>query len=152
MSDIPFQTQELTAQRAPAQAAPVLVLQGVTRSFGTPPETLDIFRSINAQILPGEIVALVGPSGSGKSSLLHICGLLEAPTSGSVFIGGRDCSRLDEAERGRALVHGRARHGQHCAGRRGEPAGLRAGVRARQRREPRQLLLGRLVSVSLRMN
>ena len=101
MSEPPFETQELTAQRPPAQAAPVLVLQGVSRSFGTPPETLDIFRNVNAQILPGEIVALVGPSGSGKSSLLHICGLLEAPSAGNVFIAGRDCARLDDAERTR---------------------------------------------------
>ena len=65
MSDTPFLTQELTAasQRPPQQAAPVLVLQGVTRSFGTPPETLEIFRNINAQILPGEIVVSEGEPG-----------------------------------------------------------------------------------------
>ena len=101
MSEPPLQTQELTPHRPAVQATPVLVLQGVSRSFGVPPETLDIFRNINAQILPGEIVALVGPSGSGKSSLLHICGLLEAPTSGNIFIAGRDCARLNDAERTR---------------------------------------------------
>lgn len=100
MSDTLFQTQEFS-QRQLTTNAPVLVLQGVTRTFGTPPDTLEIFRNINAQIMPGEIVALVGPSGSGKSSLLHICGLLEAPSSGSVIIAGRDCSKLDEAERTR---------------------------------------------------
>lgn len=98
MSDTHFHTQELTS-RALAPSMPVLTLQGVTRSFGTPPDTLEIFRNVNAQIMPGEIVALVGPSGSGKSSLLHICGLLEAATSGSVVIAGRDCSKMDEAER-----------------------------------------------------
>ena len=47
----------------------------------------------------GEIVALVGQSGAGKSSLLHIAGLLEAPTSGEVFIGGSAASRLPERAR-----------------------------------------------------
>jgi lipoprotein-releasing system ATP-binding protein len=101
MSETPTQTEDIGVARPAAQAAPVLVLQGISRSFGAPPDTLDIFRNINAQILPGEIVALVGPSGSGKSSLLHICGLLEAPSAGNVFIAGRDCARLDDAERTR---------------------------------------------------
>ena len=90
-----------SGQRQLGPSLPVLLLSGVTRTFGTPPDQLEIFKNIHAQIMPGEIVALVGPSGSGKSSLLHICGLLEAPTSGSVVIAGRDCTKLDEAERTR---------------------------------------------------
>ncbi len=100
MSDGYFETQELSQQPV-AQTRPVLVLQGITRVFGTPPDTLEIFRNVNTQIVPGEIVALVGPSGSGKSSLLHICGLLEAPSSGTIVINGRDCSKLDDTERTR---------------------------------------------------
>jgi lipoprotein-releasing system ATP-binding protein len=60
---------------------------------------LEIFRDANAVLMPGEMVALVGPSGSGKSSLLHIAGLLEAPTSGDIVIGGRAASQLSDNER-----------------------------------------------------
>ncbi|MHA7872920.1 MAG: ABC transporter ATP-binding protein, partial [Hyphococcus sp.] len=49
----------------------------------------------------GEIIALVGPSGSGKSSLLHIAGLLEAPSQGEVVIDGRATSTMNDAERTR---------------------------------------------------
>ncbi len=100
MSEPLYQTQS-SEPRARAQSAPALALKDVSRVFGSGSETLEIFRGATGQIMPGEVVALVGPSGSGKSSLLHICGLLEPPSSGAVFISGRDCSRLDDAERTR---------------------------------------------------
>lgn len=83
----------------PAQSFPTLMLRDVTRSFGEGAERIEIFKGITNQIMPGEVVALVGPSGSGKSSLLHICGLLEPPTSGTIVINGRDCSKLNDEER-----------------------------------------------------
>ena len=76
-----------------------LRLDAVTRPQGT--GVLEIFRGIDLTLRQGELVALVGPSGSGKSSLLHIAGLLEAPTSGEVFIGGAAASALPDAERTR---------------------------------------------------
>ena len=62
---------------------------------------LDIFLDANLEVQAGEIVALVGQSGAGKSSLLHIAGLLEAPTGGEVFIAGQNCTALDDAARTR---------------------------------------------------
>src|SRR5262245_19505398 len=91
--------RDATAPRP--QTVPALALKDVTRVFGTGSESIEIFRGVNGQIMPGEVVALVGPSGSGKSSLLHICGLLEPPSSGGVFISGRDCSQLNDSERTR---------------------------------------------------
>jgi lipoprotein-releasing system ATP-binding protein len=100
MSDPLYQT-ETAEPRARTLTVPSLALKDVTRTFGTGTETLEIFKGVTGQIMPGEVVALVGPSGSGKSSLLHICGLLEPPSSGTVMICGRDCSQLDDAERTR---------------------------------------------------
>jgi lipoprotein-releasing system ATP-binding protein len=80
---------------------PALELRSVDRSYSEGTGQLDIFKGLNLRVHSGEIVALVGQSGAGKSSLLHIAGLLEAPTGGEVFISGQNCSALDDAARTR---------------------------------------------------
>ncbi len=78
---------------------PVLQLRGVVRQYQTGERTLDVLRGADLDVYPGEMVGLIGPSGSGKSSLLHAAGLLERPTAGQVFLQGQDCSRLKDKAR-----------------------------------------------------
>ena len=80
---------------------PALELRRVDRSYAEGAGRLDIFKGLDLKVYAGEIVALVGQSGAGKSSLLHIAGLLEAPTGGDVFISGQNCTALDDAARTR---------------------------------------------------
>jgi lipoprotein-releasing system ATP-binding protein len=80
---------------------PALDLRHVARSFSEGAGRLDVFLDVSIRVHPGEIVALVGQSGSGKSSLLHIAGLLEAPSAGEVFVAGQNCTQLDDASRTR---------------------------------------------------
>ena len=80
---------------------PALELKNVARSYAEGKGRLDVFKDLNLTVRAGESVALVGQSGSGKSSLLHIAGLLEAPTAGEVFIAGQNCSALDDKARTR---------------------------------------------------
>jgi len=83
----------------PAMPEPVLVLDGIRRTFHQAGETLDVLRGATATIRPGELVALVGPSGAGKSTLLHIAGLLEKADGGEVVIGGKPTGGMSDAER-----------------------------------------------------
>ncbi len=55
-------------------------------------------RGVNLDIERGDYVAIMGPSGSGKSTLLNLMGALDRPTSGKVYISGKDISRLSSAE------------------------------------------------------
>ena len=77
----------------------VLRLENVCRRYKEGEGQLEIFSDLNLSLAPGEIVALVGQSGSGKSSLLHMAGLLEAPTSGEIYINGAAVSGLPDHER-----------------------------------------------------
>ena len=85
-----------------SEAAPVLSLRSIKRTYvtGSGPD-LEVLRGVDLDVRPGEIVGLIGPSGSGKSSLLHAAGLLEHPTAGKVSVGGVDCTRLNERARSR---------------------------------------------------
>ncbi len=80
---------------------PALELVAVSRVFGSGEAELRVFDELSLTVRAGEVVALVGQSGSGKSSLLHIAGLLEKPTSGEVFIAGQECTKLDDVARTR---------------------------------------------------
>jgi len=80
------------------QTEPLIEARDVTRILpGIVPTTL--VRGINLSVRENEFVAITGPSGSGKSSLLYLLGLLDLPTSGEVLIRGRVTSQMDEPER-----------------------------------------------------
>lgn len=82
---------------------PIIRARGVTRILpGTVPTTL--VRDIDIDIGANEFVAITGPSGSGKSSLLYLLGLLDLPTTGEVAIGGRATAHMDEDERARTRL------------------------------------------------
>ncbi|WP_173932144.1 ABC transporter ATP-binding protein [Chelativorans sp. Marseille-P2723] len=80
-------------------AQSVLELKAIERSYIQGPNTLTILDKADFALMPGEIVALVAPSGTGKSTLLHVAGLLEQPDGGDVIINGQSCSTLSDDER-----------------------------------------------------
>ena len=81
--------------------APVLRLERVTRRYRQGEATLEVFRDVSLSVARGELVALVGQSGAGKSSLLHMAGLLEAPSEGEIRIEGLSAASLSDGERTR---------------------------------------------------
>ena len=81
--------RETTTQ--PTSEAPPVEIRGLHKSFGE----LEVLKGIDTTVRRGEVVCVIGPSGSGKSTLLRCVNLLEAPTSGQVFIDGEDITDPD---------------------------------------------------------
>src|ERR1700720_4126895 len=93
--------KEPAASSAAADDHPIVFLHEVTRRFRQGDSTLTILKGAELAVWPGQSVALIGPSGAGKATLLHIAGLLEHPDGGEVFIEGIPTSTLSDAERTR---------------------------------------------------
>lgn len=76
-----------------------LRLDSIEHCYKQGVKNLEILRGASLTVPAGTITALVGPSGTGKSTLLHIAGLLERPNGGSVYINGEDCTNCNDHER-----------------------------------------------------
>ena len=77
----------------------VAKVENVTRTFTIGKIETHALRGVSLSVDSGEFMALVGPSGSGKTTLLQLLGCLDQPTTGKVFIDGRDVSQLSRNER-----------------------------------------------------
>ena len=77
----------------------LLILKNVYHIYNQESQKIKVLNNINVKILKGEIVSLIGPSGTGKSTLLNIAGLLETPTLGSVNLNGFNCTTINEDDK-----------------------------------------------------
>lgn len=77
----------------------VTKIENVTRIFRVGDVETQALHGVNLSIENGEFTALVGPSGSGKTTLLQLIGCLDQPTSGNVYINGKDVSKLNRNQR-----------------------------------------------------
>jgi putative ABC transport system ATP-binding protein len=77
--------------------APAIVCRSLTKVYGGT-EKIVALDGVDLEVAPGEFLAVLGPSGGGKSTLLHMLGAIDRPTSGEVVVDGRALSSLDERE------------------------------------------------------
>lgn len=84
---------------ASSPAMPPVRAEGIERTFtGATGEDIRVLRGIDFEVGRGQTVAIVGPSGAGKSTLLHVLGGLDLPSSGRIWLGGRELSALGDVE------------------------------------------------------
>lgn len=83
----------------PLEKDVLLRIEGLEKTFVQGENRLTIFKNLDLKVESGELVALVGQSGSGKSTILQIAGLLDRPTAGAIKINGRNVHKLNESER-----------------------------------------------------
>jgi lipoprotein-releasing system ATP-binding protein len=79
-------------------AEPVIHVRNLEKTYRTARGPLTLFRGLNLEVLPGELVAIVGQSGAGKSTLLHILGALDAPSAGTVYCASTCVAELNSRQ------------------------------------------------------
>jgi lipoprotein-releasing system ATP-binding protein len=79
-------------------SAPMIRITGLHKSFVMGQQELTVLKGIDLEIPRGQMVAVVGASGAGKSTMLHIMGMLDRPTKGTVYFNDQDLFQLSEAQ------------------------------------------------------
>ena len=92
--------EEVAARHAKASDA-LISLRGISKVFYSDEVETHALRNVDLEILEGEYVAIAGPSGGGKTTLLSVLGLLEAPTAGEYTFAGEGVGSLDSSDRAR---------------------------------------------------
>ena len=96
----------MTVDGAPVpDAGPMVEARALVRDYPAGDDVVHALRGIDLEVARGELLAVRGRSGSGKTTLLNLLGGLDAPTSGSVLVDGREISGLDEQEAARVRRH-----------------------------------------------
>ncbi|MEZ4865743.1 MAG: ABC transporter ATP-binding protein [Caldilineaceae bacterium] len=83
-------------QKARHSNAPVVAIQNVTKAFKVGTGAVEVLKGISLQVQPGEFVAIVGPSGNGKSTLLNMITGIDRPTDGEIIVTGQPVHKLSE--------------------------------------------------------
>ncbi len=78
-------------------ADPFISIRNLYKSFNSSGNRIDILKGINSELNAGETLAVVGPSGIGKSTLLHLLGTLDRPDKGKIFFKGEEIFQFDDA-------------------------------------------------------
>ncbi|MBA4602844.1 ATP-binding cassette domain-containing protein [Thermoactinomyces sp. AMNI-1] len=76
----------------------ILTTKNLCKTYGKGEIKVEAVKNVSFSVAKGQFVAIVGPSGSGKSTLLHLLGALDTPTSGKVFLDGKDIFIMKEKE------------------------------------------------------
>ena len=76
----------------------ILNIKNLTKTYQTGPQTVEVIKGIDMEIEHGEIIIIMGPSGVGKSTLLHLIGGLDKPTSGDIIVDGTNIFELENSK------------------------------------------------------
>ncbi len=77
---------------------PIIKVENLVKIYDSGPQKVEVLKGLTFDVKPAEVVVIKGPSGVGKSTLLHIVGALDVPTSGKVFLNGQDINALSNAQ------------------------------------------------------
>ena len=77
---------------------PILQVKNISKIYQLDGVTVPALKNISLEINPGEFVSIIGPSGSGKSTLMHLIGALDTPSSGDIFIRGKNIANMTESQ------------------------------------------------------
>ncbi len=77
---------------------PIIRVENLYKTYDSGPAKVEVLKGISFDVKPAEVVVIKGPSGVGKSTLLHIIGALDLPTAGKVFLDGQDIASLKNAQ------------------------------------------------------